>query len=183
MERTVTSISSTSLASSFVSPRERLQTELESQISTGSIQSTDLDALTGALDDIDATMTQQRPAFGGKPPSPAEMTDKINGLIDSQVESGKLTSDQADELKSVFANALPPPSGGPGGAGGPGGPGGGSFGGDQTSATDNSDSSDITDLLEKLVSAIQESQSKNASYGASGETSFSIQSLVVNFQA
>jgi hypothetical protein len=177
MESTVTSISSTSLSSSFVSPRERLQTELESQISAGSIQSTDLDALTGALDDIDATMTQQRPALGGSRPSPTDMADKINSLIDSQVESGKLTSDQADELKNVFANALPPPPGGPGGMGGPGG-------GDQTSATDDSSGgSDITDLLEKLVSAIQESQSKNASYGASGQTSFSIQSLVVNFQA
>jgi hypothetical protein len=178
MESTVTSISSASLASSFVSPRERLQTELESRVSAGSIQSTDLEALTGALDDIDATMMQQRSSFAGSRPSPTEMTDKINSLIDSQVESGKLTSDQAEELKSVFANALPSP-GGPGGAGGPGRPGGG----DQASATDgSSDSSDITDLLEQLVSAIQESRSKNAGYGASGETSFSIQSLVVNFQ-
>jgi hypothetical protein len=173
----VTSISSTSLASSFVSPRERLQTELESQVAAGTIQSTDLDALTSALDDIDATMSQQRPAFRGQRPSPTEMTDKINSLIGSQVESGKLTSQQAEELKGVFANAIPPS--------GPGGP-GGSLGSalDSTSAADDSsDGSDIADLLAKLVNAIQESQSKNASYGANGEAGFSIQALVVNFQA
>src|SRR3954469_4161740 len=103
-----------------VSPRDMLQNELASEVSSGQISSADKDALSAALDSIDTAMKGQRPAGGGKPPSPDEMQSKISDLIQSQVDSGALTSDQANELKTVFANAMP--KGGPGGPGGAGGP-------------------------------------------------------------
>jgi hypothetical protein len=86
-----------------------LQNELLSEVSSGKINSADQDALSAALDTIDAAMQADRPAVGGgKPPSPEEMKAKIDGLIQGQVDSGALTSEQADELKSVFGNAMPP---------------------------------------------------------------------------
>jgi len=49
------------------------------------------------------------------------MKSKIDDLIAGEVQNGKLTSDQAEELKNVFAKVF---SHGGGPQGGPGGPGG-----------------------------------------------------------
>src|SRR5262249_40914831 len=115
-ENPMTSISSAGLAShSFTSPRELLQNELLSEVSSGAVSADDQDALSAALDDIDSTLRSQRPESGSARPSPDEMKSKIDDLIASEVQNGKLTSDQADELKNVFAKAF---SHGPGGAGG-----------------------------------------------------------------
>jgi hypothetical protein len=201
----MTSISSAAASmTQFASPRERLQDTLETQAANGTVKSDDVQALSAALDDIDAAMTQGRGASGasrGQRPSPTEMTDKINGLIDDQVKSGKLTSDQAEELKGVFADAMP--SGGPGGGRGPGGPGGaggpppggpppgggpgGACGAEQSSdSSSSSDSSDqLADLLADFLKMVQESQSKSQTYGANGTSSNQISSvsLVVNFES
>jgi hypothetical protein len=192
----MTSISSAASMAQFVSPRERLQDTLETQASNGTVKSADVQALSAALDDIDTAMTQGRSASGasrGQRPSPTEMTEKINGLIDEQVQSGKLTSDQAEELKGVFAEAMP--SGGPGGAGGPGGPGGpppggpppgGPGGAEQSSDSSGSSSGsdELADLLADFLKMVQESQSKAQTYGANGSSSNQISSvsLVVNFE-
>jgi hypothetical protein len=79
-----------------VSPRDMLQKELLSEVSSGQISSADKDALSAALDTIDTAMKSQGSASGGKPPSPDEMQSKLNDLIQSQVDSGALTSDQAN---------------------------------------------------------------------------------------
>ena len=162
-----------------VSPREMLQSELVSEVSSGKIGSEDQDALSAALDTIDAAMQASRPAIGGgKPPSRDEMKAKIDGLIQEQVDSGALTSEQAEELKGVFANAMPPR--GPGGPGGPNG----MAGSDGTSETDNSDgSSDVADLIADFVKMLQEAKGSK-SYGESGDTLLSeISALLVDYKA
>ncbi len=86
-----------------------MQNELTSEIAAGTIASTDLDALTAALDSIDQTLTSQRGsdrATGTAPPSPDQMKAKIDDLIAAEVTNGTLTSEQAEELKTVFANAF-----------------------------------------------------------------------------
>jgi hypothetical protein len=183
----MTSISSAGLAQhAFTSPRELLQNELLSEVSSGAISTDDQDALSAALDDIDSTLRSQRPEPGSARPSPSEMKSKIDDLIATEVQNGKLTSDQAEELKNVFANAF---SQGPGGAGGPqggpGGPGGSCAPGGSGDASASSDSSDqLSQLLDDFLKLVQQSLSKNSTYDASGDTgSVSITALVMNYQA
>ena len=183
----MTSISSAGLAPhAFTSPRELLQNELLSEVSSGAISADDQDALSAALDDIDSTLRSQRPDPGSARPSSSEMKSKIDELIATEVENAKLTSDQAEELKNVFANAF---SQGPGGAGGPqggpGGPGGGCAPGGSSDATASSNSSDqLSQLLSDFLKLVQDSQSQNSTYDASGDTgSVSITALVMNYQA
>jgi hypothetical protein len=183
----MTSISSAGLAPhAFTSPRELLQNELLSEVSSGAISADDQDALSAALDDIDSTLRSQRPEPGSARPSPAEMKSKIDDLIATEVQNGKLTSDQAEELKNVFANAFsqgPDGAGGP--QGGPGGPGGSCAPGGSGDASASSDSSDqLSQLLADFLKLVQQSLSKNSTYDASGDTgSASITALVMNYQA
>jgi hypothetical protein len=183
----MTSISSAGLAPhSFTSPRELLQNELQSEVSSGAVSANDQDALSAALDDIDSTLRSQRPQPGSARPSPDEMKSKIDDLIAGEVQNGKLTSDQAEELKNVFAKAF---SHGPGGAGGPhggpGGPGGPGAPGGTGDASASSESSDqLNQILSDFLKSIQQSLSKSSTYDASGDTgSVSISALVMNYQA
>lgn len=124
------------------SPLERLQTELASEVSASTVSTSDSDALSSAIKDIDSSLKSAGEAAqsSGTRPSPSDIKSKIDELIASQVSDGKLTSDQADELKNVFAQAFAKgpggtQGGGPGGGiadalgGGQGGPGGGGHGG------------------------------------------------------
>lgn len=183
----MTSISSAGVAPhAFTSPRESLQNELLSEVSSGAISADDQDALSAALDDIDSTLRSQRPEAGRARPSPSEMKSKIDDLIATEVENGKLTSDQAEEMKNVFAKAF---SQGPGGAGGPhggpGGPGGScapSGSGDASASSNSSDQ--LNQLLSDFLKSVQQSLSKNSTYEASSDTgSVSITALVMNYQA
>lgn len=183
----MTSISATTSQYAYTSPRDRLQNELTSEISAGKVKSADLDPLTAALDSIDETLKSQREAdraAGSGPPSPDDIKSKIDDLIADQVSSGKLTSDQADELKNVFANAF---ASGPGGARGPhgpppgGGPGGvaGAEGTDDTSDTDGT----IQDLLASFLKTLQESMSQTQGYNANSQQSQSLSAaLLIDFQ-
>lgn len=207
----MSSIGSATASQQSFSPLKMLQTELASEVKAGTIKSSDQSALSSALDDIDQAMQSSKPSAGSRP-SPDEMKSKIEGLIDDQVSSGKLTSDQAEELKGVFAKGL---QGGPGGAGGPppGGAGGaGGAGGSKSSEdTDPADSngdgtvsaleqaayvstnktdstqssdSDVTKLLQNFLDTLKESQSKNSTYGDGGNTLASkLESLIINYQA
>jgi len=163
-----------------------LQNELQSEVSSGAVSANDQDALSAALDDIDSTLRSQRPQPGSARPSPDEMKSKIDDLIAGEVQNGKLTSDQAEELKNVFAKAF---SHGPGGAGGPhggrGGPGGPGAPGGTGDASASSDSSDqLNQILSDFLKSIQQSLSKSSTYDASGDTgSVSISALVMNYQA
>jgi hypothetical protein len=192
----MTSISAAA-SSIYLSPLQQLQKELQSEVTAGKITSSDQEALSAALADIDASLQSSRASdsAGGTRPSPGDMKSKIDDLIAGEVSSGKLTSDQATELKGVFEAAF---ANGPGGAGGPGGPRGGGPSGpppaDDTSSTDGTDSaSDTTsaeDLLQQFLQLLQESLSaaSSNSYGATGTSSASgsassFSALLIDYQS
>ncbi|MBR1228267.1 hypothetical protein JQ600_25650 [Bradyrhizobium sp. AUGA SZCCT0176] len=196
----MTSISAAS-AQSYQSPLQKLQNELLSEVNSGVISSSDKDALSAALTDIDSAMQSSRASdqASGVRPSPEEMKSKIDDLISSQVSSGKLTSEQATELQGVFKAAF---ANGPGGAGGPGGPGGpGGAGGpppggpppaDGASSSDDTSSSttSLDDILKQFLQTLQESlsASSSTSYSATGSsstssTSASFSALLIDYQS
>lgn len=159
------------------SPLARLQSRLSADISAGSIKSSDKDALSAALDSIDASLKSARAqqTDSGRPSKDA-MQAKIDGLIGDQVKAGSLTEDQAAELKQLFsetfsahgahrAHHAPPP------------PPDDAAGQDDTqtaSATTSSSSStsnlgsDVSEVLQKFLDLLKSSASANASYSASG---------------
>jgi len=198
----MTSISAAS-TNTYQSPLQKLQDELLSEVNSGAIKSSDKDALSAALTDIDSAMQASRASdqASGTRPSPDQLKSKIDDLIAGEVSSGKLTSDQATELQGVFKAAF---ANGPGGAGGPGGPGGsrGAGGpppggpppsGDASSSDDTSSSSSSTsidDILKQFLESLQESlsASSSTSYGATGTTSSSSSSasfsaLLIDYQS
>lgn len=196
----MSSIGSATASQQSFSPLKMLQTELASEVKSGTISSADQSALSSALDDIDQAMQSSKPTAGSKPPSPDEMKSKIDDLIADEVSEGKLTSAQADELKGVFAKAFQGGPGGPGGAGGPPPGGAGGAGGSKSNEeTDPADSngdgtvsaieqaaydatnktssdstsssdSDVTKLLQSFLDSLKQSQSKNSTYGDNGST-------------
>jgi hypothetical protein len=184
----MTSISAAS-AQNYQSPLQKLQDELLSEVKSGAIKSSDQDALASALTDIDSAMQASRAS--GTRPSPADLKSKIDDLINGEVSSGKLTSDQATELQGVFKAAF---ANGPGGAGGAGGPPPGGPGGpppaDGASSIDDSSSSttSIDDILKQFLQSLQESlsASSSTSYGATGSSSTSSASfsaLLIDYQS
>src|SRR5438552_8353470 len=202
----MTSISAAS-AQSYQSPLQKLQDELLSEVKSGAISSSDKDALAQALNDIDSSMQSSRASdqASGTRPSPSDLKSKIDDLINGEVSSGKLTSDQATELQGVFKAAF---ANGPGGAGGPGGPGGaggpggpGDAGGpppgpppsDSASSSDDSSSSmtSADDILKQFLQSLQEqlSASSSTSYGATGSSSTSssnsssFSALLIDYQS
>jgi hypothetical protein len=126
----------------------------------------------------------------------AIVRSKIDDLITNEVSSGKLTSDQAAELQTVFSNTFA--SGGPGGpdaAGAPGGVSGGyktgghhhggHGGAEASSSADSSSSTDkASDLLQQFLRSLKDSQSPSTSYDASGDSSTgTISALLVDYQS
>ena len=198
----MTSISAAS-TNSYQSPLQKLQDELLSEVNSGAISSSDKDALSTALTDIDSAMQASRASdqASGTRPSPDQLKSKIDDLIAGEVSSGKLTSDQATELQGVFKAAFangPGGAGGPGGRGGPGGaggppPGGPPPSGDASSSDDTSSSSSsstsIDDILKQFLQSLQESlsASSSTSYGATGTTSSSSSAsssaLLIDYQS
>ena len=192
----MTSISAAS-GQSYQSPLQKLQDELLSEVKSGTINSSDQDALTSALTDIDSAVQASRTSdqANGTRPSHADLKSKIDDLIAGEVSSGKLTSDQATELQGVFKAAF---ANGPGGAGGPHGAGGPPAGGplpsgdasssdDTSSSSSSSSSTSIDDILQQFLQSLQESlsASSSASYGAAGTTSSSSTSfsaLLLDYQ-
>ncbi len=174
----MTSISALSSAT-YQSPLQKLEAELQSEVDSGTISSSDHSALSQALTDIDSALksgasTDQ--TSGTTPPSPGDMQSKIDSLIQNEVSSGKLTSDQATELKGIFKAAF---SHGPGGAGGP--PAGDADGTSTTGSTSSDGSSsssgtnNIAALLQQFLQALQSTLSNSSSntYNATGSTSTS----------
>lgn len=187
----MTSISAAS-AQSYQSPLQKLQDELLSEVKSGAIKSSDQDALSAALTDIDSAMQASRASdqASGTRPSHADLKSKLDDLIASEVSSGKLTSDQATELQGIFKAAFAKGPGGPGGAGGPP-PGGPPPSGDASSSDDTSSSSStsIDDILKQFLKSLQESlsASSSTSYGATGTTSSSssasFSALLIDYQS
>jgi hypothetical protein len=194
----MTSISAIS-SSNYQSPLQKLQDELQAEINSGTIGSSDQDALSSALTDIDSSLQSSRASdsAGGTRPSPGDLKSKIDDLIAGEVSSGKLTSDQATELQGVFKAAF---ANGPGGAGGPGGPGGAHGGHDGPPPTDSASSTDSTssssdtssadDILQQFLQSLQQSlsASSSTSYSATGSSSTasnagsSFSALLIDYQ-
>jgi hypothetical protein len=184
----------------YQSPLQRLQDELQTQVSSGAISSTDQSALSSALNDIDSSLQggQSSGQSGGTQSSPGDLKSKIDDLIAGEVSSGKLTSDQATELQGVFKAAF---ANGPDGAGGPGGAGGahhGHHGGppptDSSSSSDStsnsSGTSSASDILQQFLQSLQDSLSASSStpYSATGtsgtgsNSSTSFSALLIDYQ-
>ncbi|MET0709047.1 MAG: hypothetical protein ABWY82_19720, partial [Tardiphaga sp.] len=162
-------------------PLQKLQQELQAEIASGNVTAGDQDALSSALTDIDSSLSAGRQTGTAKA-SPDDMKSRIDDLIDAQVASGKLTTDQATELQGIFQSAFSG-VGGPRGAGGPppGGPGGpppsDSVSTDSTDSADSTD--DVSDILQKFLASLQESLSASStSYSASGGSSTAASSKV-----
>jgi hypothetical protein len=195
----MTSISAAS-TNTYQSPLQKLQDELLSEVNSGAIKSSDKDALSAALTDIDSAMQASRASdqASGTRPSPDQLKSKIDDLIAGEVSSGKLTSDQATELQGVFKAAFANGPGGAGGSGGPsaaGGPPPGGPGGpppaDGASSSDDSSSStsSIDDILKQFLQSLQQSlsASSSTSYSATGTSSSSSSSsfsaLLIDYQS
>ncbi len=167
----MTSISAAA-GSSYQSPLQKLQQELQAEITSGKISSGDQDALSSALDSIDTSMQADRASTsGGVRPAPGDMKSKIDDLIGAQVSSGKLTSDQADELKGVFEAVFADGPGGARGAGGP--PPAGSPPSDSADDSNGTDgTTDISDIMQQFLDSLKQSLETSASsaYSASGAT-------------
>ncbi len=182
----MTSISAAA-GSSYQSPLQKLQQELQAEITSGKISSGDQDALSAALNSIDSSMQADR-ASGGARPAPGDMKSKIDDLIGAQVSSGNLTSDQADELKGVFEAAFAHGPGGARGAGGP--PPGGPPSSDSADNSDDTDgTTDTNDIMQQFLDSLKQSleASASGSYGASGTTasgtSASFTALLVDYKS
>jgi hypothetical protein len=195
----MTSISAAS-TNTYQSPLQKLQDELLSEVNSGAIKSSDKDALSAALTDIDSAMQASRASdqASGTRPSPDQLKSKIDDLIAGEVSSGKLTSDQATELQGVFKAAFANGPGGAGGSGGPNGAGGPPPGGpggpppaDGASSSDDSSSStsSIDDILKQFLQSLQQSlsASSSTSYSATGTSSSSSSSsfsaLLIDYQS
>jgi hypothetical protein len=196
-------------SSQYSSPLQQLEAELQSEVSAGTVSSSDESALSSALTSIDSSLSAGQSSSGSQAAGgtgdngPGDIKSKINSLIQAQVSSGALTSDQATELQNLFSNTFGNGSGGQGGPGGPGGPQGGPPPGpppsggsssssgsaiaqllDSSSSTDGS-STDSTPLsiLQDFLKQLQDAQS--VSYGANGATTAasSLGSTLINYQA
>ena len=193
----MTSISAASI-NSFQSPLQRLQDELQSEVKSGAISSSDQDALAAALTDIDTAIQAGRASdeASGTRSSPGDLKSKIDDLINGEVSSGKLTSDQATELQGIFKAAFaqgPGGAGGRGGAHGAGGPPPGPPPSDDTSSSDSSGdssgTSSINDILQQFLQELQKSlsASSSSSYGSTGGSSTSgngsFTALLIDYQS
>jgi hypothetical protein len=196
----MTSISATS-SQNYQTPLQKLQAELQSEITSGAIGASDQTALSSALTDIDTLLKSDQTASSTTTPQspPTDLKSKIDTLIAGEVSSGKLTASQAAELQNVFKNAF---------AGGPGGPGhthghhhgGGGSAADASASTDGTDGTDSAagssgststdDVLQQFLQTLQQSlaSSSTALYGATGATSItgsnstSLASLLLDYQ-
>ena len=193
-EFSMTSISSATYQPQ--SPLQSLENELSSEVSAGTISSSDQSALSSALNDINSAL-QSDASSGSSSSSPSDIKSKIDSLIASEVKSGKLTSDQATELQNVFSSAFSQAGqGGPSGAGGPppGGPppGGASGSNSGTSSSDTSSSSstsgsstssDLNTLLKDLAKLLQDSTGASSSYGSNSQATISSTPQLINYQS
>jgi hypothetical protein len=187
----MTSISATS-GSGYLSPLQQLQAELQSEVNSGAISSSDQSALSAALTDINSSLqagSASNPGGGTNSP-PGDLKTKIDNLIAGEVSSGKLTSAQATELQGVFqaafaggpadsseagttvaagaADAAAPSGPPPGGAHGArhghhGGHGGSSSTSSSSSSTGgSSDTSSADDILQQFLQSLQDSLSSSS---------------------
>jgi hypothetical protein len=179
----ISALSNSATSTTYQTPLQKLEAELQTEVNNGTVSSSDESALSSALQDIDLAVQASRSSdqTSGTKPSRSDIHSKIDDLIQNEVSSGKLTSDQATELKGVFQAAF---------AQGPGGPPppppsdgstsfsstGASSSSSSSTTTSSSDksstdsSSDVADLLQQFLQVLQSSlsSSSSSSYDAKG---------------
>ena len=176
------------------SPQTRMAGTISSELSAGSLSSTDATALTSALSSIDSSLSADRTDASGGTRSkldPSSMKDRVDSLIADQVGSGSLTDDQATALKALFAShgqstrTAGAADGGVSGAGGPPpGPPPGDAASGPSGSSSSTDPSSTSDLLAGFLQQLQSSQSSSVGYGASGTSaSAGISALLVDFRS
>src|SRR5579863_8900103 len=93
----------------YTSPLQQLDSELQSEVSAGTISSSDESALSSALTSINDSLTSDQSSSssssgsttsGSGDTGPGDIKTKIDSLIQAQVSSGALTSAQATELQN-----------------------------------------------------------------------------------
>lgn len=170
-----------------------IQSLLQKQVTSGAIPQGDQSALSSAINDIGGALKSGTPASGS-------IQDRVSGLIDNEVSSGKLTGDQASELKGLFAKAhghMHHVHAGGGGASSalndllsPDG----TTNADGTTSTDGTTTTASTDPLTgaangahsvidglaSFVSSLRSAVSSNSLYGAGGSTAGRIGSVLIN---
>lgn len=99
----MTSISGSMSRMSMPSMNDILKSQLQSAVTAGTVKAEDQTALSSALDDIDSVMKSSGPPKPGIDPS--AIKEKVSGLIDQEVADGKLTEEQAAELRELLDNA------------------------------------------------------------------------------
>jgi hypothetical protein len=179
-------------SNNYLSPLQQLQAELQSEVNSGAITSSDQTALSSALKDISSSLQSNgagASASGANLP-PGDLKSKIDDLIAGEVTSGKLTSAQAAELQGVFKAAFANGAGSSSGAGGAAtaigapvptaespaagaaphghhGHHGGPRAGDATSSTDTtsgaSNTSSAIDILQQFLQSLKDSLSSSSS--------------------
>lgn len=193
----MSSIAATSV-NNYQSPLQQLQAELQSEVNSGAISSSDQTALSSALTDINSSLQGggAGASTSGTNLPPGDLKSKIDSLIANEVSSGKLTSAQATELQGVFKAAF---ANGPGGSGNPGGANaalaiggpdqtagsppagapphghhhhGGASASDASSSTDStsgsSTTSSVSDILQQFLQSLQNSLASSSSSSTYG---------------
>ncbi len=163
-----------------------IQSLLQRQVTSGAIPQGDQSALSSAINDIGGALRSGTSTTGS-------IQDRVSGLIDNEVSSGKLTGDQATELKGLFAKAhghmhhvhggggassalndlLSPDS---------------TTNVDGTTSTTSTDpltsaangAHSVIDGLASFVSSLRSAVKSNGLYGAGGSTAGQIGSVLVN---
>jgi hypothetical protein len=183
----MTSISSGATYASH-SPRDRLLTQLQSAVTAGTVKQTDQTALSSAIDDIGSALKASGPP--AQSTTPTSMKDKVDSLIDQEVKDGKLTDDQATELKQVFADASramgPPPPGGARNDGADAGTGGNCDSDASQTASSSTTGTTGSDPLSKLIDFLKKLETTLAStsaYNSNGTQTSGLTSALVNTSA
>ena len=98
----MTSISAAS-TNTYQSPLQKLQDELLSEVNSGAINSSDKDALSAALTDIDSAMQASRASdqAGSTRPSPDQLKSKIDSHLDRAPQSAA-----SEEAAQALSDAL-----------------------------------------------------------------------------
>jgi hypothetical protein len=194
----MTSISSLSNSTTTMTPLQRLQQELAAEESDGTVSASDASALSTALSDIDSTLQSDASSSEGTtPPSSEEMQAKVESLIDQEVKSGKLTSDQGEELKKVFAatfasgtsetdDTTTSTSSTSSSTDSTSSSTSSTSDTDDSSTTSSSTSSTSTDEMEQLVAyflkLVQQSNGQTSGYNASGQSTSASSSVLLDTQ-
>jgi hypothetical protein len=190
-------------SNNYQSPLQKLQAELQSEVTSGAVGSSDQAALSSALQDINSSLQNggAGASASGTTLPPGDLKSKIDSLIAGEVSSGKLTPDQATALQGVFKATFANGAGSPAGADGAGaahhghhGHHGGSGAGDATSSTDAtsgaSNASSAIDILQQFLQSLKDSVSSSSpsTYSASGTSdtastgTTSTSAIVIDYQ-